>query len=49
MRKINAGWNAALVITEINDDVVKGRIAMCFKDEKKSYIAGSFEAQVCNN
>ncbi len=49
MRKINAGWNAALVITEINDDVVKGRIAMCFKDDKKSYIAGSFEAQVCNN
>lgn len=49
MRKINASWNASLLITEINDDVVKGRIAMCFKDEKKSWIAGRFEAIVCNN
>ncbi|MFA5012083.1 MAG: hypothetical protein WC644_09055 [Ignavibacteria bacterium] len=49
MRKINASWNASLLITEMNDDVVKGRIAMCFKDEKKSWIAGRFEAIVCNN
>jgi len=49
MKKITAGWNVALIITEINDEVVKGKIAMCFKDEKKSWIAGTFEAQVCNN
>ena len=49
MKKITVGWNAALLITEINDDVIKGKIAMCFKDDKKSWIAGSFEAPVCNN
>ena len=49
MKKITAGWNVALIITEINDEVVKGKIAMCFKDDKKSWIAGSFEAPVCNN
>lgn len=49
MRKITAGWNAAIVITEMDDNFVKGKIAMCFKDEKKSWIAGRFEAAVCNN
>jgi hypothetical protein len=49
MKKISTGWNLALVIDEINDDVVKGKIAMCFKDDKKSWIAGKFEAVRCNN
>ncbi|MCK7526688.1 MAG: hypothetical protein MZV64_58360 [Ignavibacteriales bacterium] len=49
MKKITAGWNVALVITEMDDNVVKGKIAMCFKDDNKSWIAGKFEAARCNN
>jgi hypothetical protein len=49
MKKITAGWNVALVITEMDDNIVKGKIAMCFKDDKKSWIAGKFEATRCNN
>lgn len=49
MKKFNVGWNAALIITEMDDNVVKGKIAMCFKDDNKSWIAGRFEAVVCNN
>jgi len=48
-QKISVPWNCALVITEINDDVVKGRIAMSFKDDAKSWLAGSFEAVRCFN
>jgi len=47
--KLTPGWNCALVITEMNDEIVKGKIAMCFKDDKKSWIAGSFEAVRCFN
>ncbi len=42
-------WNCALVITSMNEKTVKGKIVICFKDEKKSYIAGSFEAIRCYN
>ena len=49
MKKISTGWNMALVISEMNDDVVRGKIALCFKDDKKSWIAGKFEAVRCNN
>lgn len=42
-------WNCALIITSMDERTVKGRIAICFKDEKKSYIAGSFEAVRCYN
>lgn len=42
-------WNCALVITDVNDKTVKGKIAMCFKDDKKSWLAGTFEAIRCNN
>ena len=49
MRKISAGWNLALVIDDMDENVVKGKIAMCFKDDKKSWIAGRFEAVRCNN
>lgn len=48
-RKISVPWNCALVIEEIGESTVKGRIAMCFKDEKNSWVAGKFEAIRCNN
>lgn len=49
MKKTSGPWNCALFIEEINDDVVKGRIAICFKDDSKSWIAGKFEAVRCLN
>lgn len=49
MKKISVPWNCALFIEEITDDVVKGKIAICFKDETKSWIAGKFEAVRCSN
>lgn len=49
MRKITAGWNLALVIDDMDENIVKGKIALCFKDDKKSWIAGTFEAVRCNN
>jgi len=42
-------WNCALVITDINSKTVKGKIAICFKDDSKSWVAGTFEAVRCNN
>ncbi|MGB9697107.1 MAG: hypothetical protein ACPL2D_07465 [Ignavibacteria bacterium] len=48
-KKVTVGWNCALVITETTDKVVRGKIAICFKDEKKSWIAGTFEAIRCRN
>ena len=42
-------WNCALVITEMDDKTVKGKIIMCFKDTSKSWLAGSFEAIRCYN
>lgn len=42
-------WNCALQITLIEEKIVKGKIAICFNDEKKSWIAGTFEAIRCNN
>lgn len=48
-KKVTVGWNCALVITETTDKVIKGKIAICFKDDKKSWIAGTFEAIRCKN
>ncbi|TRZ63907.1 hypothetical protein D4R20_03550 [bacterium] len=48
-KKISVPWNCVLVFKEVNDNVVKGKIAICFKDDKKSWIAGTFEAIRCNN
>lgn len=48
-KKTSLQWNCALVITEMNEKTVKGKIALCFKDDKKSWVAGSFEAVRCNN
>ena len=49
MKKITVPWNCALFIEERNEEVVKGKIAICFKDEAKSWIAGKFEAIRCSN
>lgn len=49
MKNVSVPWNCALFIDEITDDVVKGRIAICFKDDTKSWIAGKFEAARCYN
>ncbi|MBS1518275.1 MAG: hypothetical protein JSS91_09335 [Bacteroidetes bacterium] len=43
------GWNCVLLITSKDEKTVKGKIAMCFKDDKKSWIAGTFEAIRCYN
>jgi len=48
-KKLSVPWNCALVLEEIGEKTVKGKIAMCFKDEKKSWLAGKFEAIRCNN
>ena len=47
--KSDAGWNCALRIENISDKIVSGKVAICFNDERKSWIAGKFEAVVCNN
>lgn len=49
IKKVSVPWNCALQIDEITDDVVKGRIAICLKDDTKSWIAGKFEAVKCLN
>ena len=51
MKTTNASvpWNCALVITGMDDKTVKGKIIMCFKDEMKSWLAGTFEAIRCYN
>ncbi len=48
-KKFLGAWNCALLLTEINDKTVKGKIALCFKDSLKSWVAGTFEAKRCNN
>ncbi len=47
--KSSEPWNCALVITGIEDKIVKGKIAICFKNDKKNWIAGTFEAIRCFN
>jgi hypothetical protein len=47
--KSSALWNSALIIESMTDKVVKGKIAVFFNDEKKSWVAGKFEAVICNN
>lgn len=47
--KSSSSWNCALKIDNITDKLVSGRIALCFNDEKKSWIAGKFDAALCNN
>jgi hypothetical protein len=47
--KSDALWNCALEIESISEKGVTGKIALCFNDDKKSWIAGRFNAVVCNN
>lgn len=49
IKKVSVPWNCVLKITEIDDKSVKGKIAICFNDESKSWLAGNFEAVRCNN
>lgn len=42
-------WNCALEIESITDKTVKGKIALFFNDASKSWVAGRFEAVLCNN
>lgn len=48
-QKSAAEWNCDLVISNIDEKTVTGRILIFFKDEKKSWLAGKFEASICNN
>lgn len=48
-KKTSADWNCALIITSMDDKLIKGKIALCFKDDKRSWIAGTFEAIRCYN
>lgn len=47
--KSSLQWNCALVITSMDEKTVKGKIAICYKDDKKSWVAGTFEAVRCYN
>jgi hypothetical protein len=47
--KSTASWNCALNIESMDNKTVKGKIALFFNDEKKSWAAGKFEAVICNN
>ena len=42
-------WNCTLKIESVSEKSVTGKIAICFNDDKKSWIAGRFDALVCNN
>jgi hypothetical protein len=47
--KSDCDWNCSLEINNISPKIVSGKIAVCFNDKNKSWIAGRFEAAVCNN
>jgi len=42
-------WNCILLVDKIQEKTVQGRIALCFNDPLKSWLAGSFSALICNN
>ena len=48
-KKSSSSWNCALSVENISDKTVTGKIALFFNDEKRSWIAGKFEALICNN
>lgn len=48
-KKSSVPWNCALIITSMDGKIVKGKIAICFKDLNKSWMAGTFEAIRCYN
>jgi hypothetical protein len=47
--KSDAAWNCFLKIESVSGKNVAGKIVICFNDDTKSWIAGRFEAPVCNN
>jgi len=42
-------WNCALNIESMDGKKAKGKIVIFFNDAAKSWVAGKFEAVVCNN
>jgi hypothetical protein len=48
-KKSSSSWNCALNIESISEKSVTGKIALFFNDESKSWVAGKFEAVICNN
>lgn len=42
-------WNCSLEIESVSDKTAVGKIAIFFNDAGKSWIAGKFEAVICNN
>lgn len=47
--KSTSQWNCVLSIESMTDKTVKGKIVLFFNDDKKSWVAGKFEAPICNN
>jgi hypothetical protein len=47
--KFGNKWCGAMIIESIDQNKVNGKIALCFNDEKRSWVAGKFEAIICNN
>ena len=47
--KSEVQWNCVLIIENISAKNMSGKLVLCFNDGKKSWIAGRFDAQVCNN
>ncbi len=45
----SAAWNCALNIESIDSKKAAGKILIYFNDPAKSWIAGKFEANICNN
>ena len=45
----NENWNCVLKINSESNKTVSGMIAICFDDIAKSWIAGRFDATICNN
>jgi len=42
-------WNCAMEIESITDKTVKGKLVIFFNDATRSWVAGRFEAALCNN
>jgi hypothetical protein len=42
-------WNCALIIEDIGERNVRGKIILCFDDERRNWVGGIFEAVICNN
>ena len=45
----NCDWNMVVKIDSLDEKKAYGKLAVCFNDDTKSWIAGKFEANICNN